>query len=228
MYSTDNGFAPFVVIGLGLIMVCINILRPKKNTPPSKPLTPKEIAKQLGLTLFTERSSAVERKFEFINRMQYGKTKYLSNIMHGTYHRHKIWAFHVRYDTKSIAPGNAPDDYYSFFIIQLPKSFPEMTIYPEGLVSKLYQTVRHNDIDFESHEFSRKFRVRSEHPRLAYSFCNPEMESFLLKHTNLGIELDRNYLCISQNRLVPISQFRQYLDWLVEIRSLMPDYLFTE
>ena len=210
----------FVIVG-GLI--AFEIIRPKRK---NKVLTAEDVAKQLGLKCPTTKPEVIGDEFAFINRMQYGKAKHLSNIMSGRYKSHEVWAFNLRYETYSMTSGNSYDDCYSFFILKLPKAFPEMTIYPESIVSKLYQKTGHNDIDLESHEFSRKFRVRSNDPKFAYGFCNARMEELLLKHPDLGVEIDRNYLCISQNRLVPLNLFEYHLDSLVEMRSLMPEYLF--
>ena len=122
--------------------------------------------------------------------------------------------------------GGIVEDPYSFYTLELPCCFSEVTIYKEGLLSKVIQSTGHNDIDFESHEFSRKFRIRSPDPKFAYDFCNARMNEYLLQNTDLSIEIDRNILCISFDKPLKFEEVEFNLKRLLQIRSLMPDYLF--
>ncbi|MBT8041537.1 MAG: hypothetical protein KJN98_00040, partial [Pontiella sp.] len=94
-----------------------------------------------------------------------------------------------------------------------------------GLISKLKQLSGDNDIDFESHEFSSKFRVRSPNPKFAYDFCNARMIEYLLKNTDLSIEIDHDILCISFGQPLVFEEVERNLERLLKIRSLIPDYL---
>ena len=44
---------------------------------------------------------------------------------------------------------------------------------------KIVQTFGHDDIDFESHEFSKQFVVRCKNKRFAYDFRNALMPDYL-------------------------------------------------
>jgi len=189
------------------------------------PLKGRDVARKLGLKFNpTEQESLVER-YSFINRMRYGKKRHVRNVLSGFYRKQRVTVFELRYEASGI-DKNSPADYYSFYLLELPRAFPETTIYKEGLVSKLYQATGHGDIDFESYEFSRKFRVRGKNARFAYDFCNARMIEYLIGNTDLGIEVDRNVLCISFNRRLRFEEVEHNLDRLLEIRSRMPDYLF--
>lgn len=221
MFEGLAGDVFIIVILLFIIVAAIrDWLRPKKKTR-----TINEVAEALGLTLLTQGGDELLRSFSFINRLQYGKKKRLLHALSGNYHDTHVTVLEMRYETKDIAK-DAPPDTYCFFIARLPSSFPEITIYKEGLISKLYQATGHRDINFESHEFSRKFRVRAEKDRFAYDLCNPRMIEYLLKNMDLSIEIDRDALCISFNKPLDIEKVEYNLQRLIKIRSLIPEYLF--
>jgi hypothetical protein len=104
---------------------------------------------------------------------------------------------------------------------------PELVIGKEGLFSKVAQAFGYDDIDFESHEFSRKFCVRSGDKKFAYDVCNARMIEYLLSNTDLTIEIEGDALALSfGSRLAP-EKIEPNLNRLITIRSLMPDYLFS-
>jgi hypothetical protein len=105
--------------------------------------------------------------------------------------------------------------------------FPELTIGPEGFFSKIAQAVGYDDIDFESHEFSRKFCVRSKDKKFAYDVCNAQMIEYLLTNPDLVIEIERDSLAVSFNRRLAPENIESNLNRLIAVRSLMPDYLFS-
>ena len=116
--------------------------------------------------------------------------------------------------------------HFSFFILALSKSFPEVTIVKEGLFSKIAQAVGYDDIDFESHEFSKRFCVRSSDKKFAYDFCNAQMIDYLLGHPNINVEVDQNSLALGFDSCLKVEEVEEHLQQLIKIRSLIPDYLF--
>lgn len=194
----------------------------------SIPLTGADVALKLGLHYSARITRNIQPKLAFINRLQYGKKHYALHTFSGTFRGYQIAVFDFIYEVEVMngKSGSYVKDPYSFYILYLPRSFDEVTIYKEGLLSKLKQLTVDNDIDFESFEFSRKFRVRSTNPKLAYDFCNARMMEYLLEHKSLSIELDQKVLCISFDRPLKFEEVQQNLISLVQIRKLMPDYLF--
>ena len=106
-------------------------------------------------------------------------------------------------------------------------SFSELIIIPEGIFSKIAQAVGYDDIDFESHEFSRKFCVHSKNKKFAYDVCNARMIEYLLSNTDMSIEIEETALAISFNSRLAPEKIEPNLKRLITIRSLLPDYLFT-
>ena len=109
----------------------------------------------------------------------------------------------------------------------MPRSFPELVIDKEGFFSKVAQALGYDDIDFESHEFSRKFRVRSPNKKFAYDVCNGRMIDYLLSNSDLSIEIEGEVMAISFNSRLSPEYIEPNLNRLITVRSLMPEYLFS-
>jgi hypothetical protein len=189
------------------------------------------LADQLGLQFAPERNYEIANRYTFLDKLRQGSNRYAHNIISGTYQGHTLAAFDYHYETQSTdSKGNRQTNHhhFSFFILTLPTFFPELTIAKEGFFSKIAQAVGFNDIDFESHEFSKKFAVRSKDKKFAYDFCNAQMIDYLLGHPKIQIEVDQNSLALALNRCLKVEELEPHLQQLIQLRSLMPDYLFEE
>jgi hypothetical protein len=187
------------------------------------------LAEQLGLQFCQERNYQMADRFAFLDKLRQGSNRYAHNMISGTYEGHDIFVFDYHYETESTdsdGDRSTTHHHFSFFILTLEKFFPELTIAKESFFSKIAQAVGFDDIDFESHEFSKKFVVRSKDKKLAYDFCNAQMIEYLLGHPNINIEVDQNSLALGFNRCLKVEEIEQHLNQLIKIRSLMPDYLF--
>jgi hypothetical protein len=187
------------------------------------------LAERLGLAFRHERDYQLAKRYAFLDKLDQGSNRYAYNIMSGTCQGQEIAAFDYHYETYSTdskGRRQTHHHHFSFFILTLEKPFPELTIAKEGLLSKIAQAIGYDDIDFESHEFSRRFVVRSKDKKFAYGFCNARMIDYLLGHTDINIEVDHNMLALGFNACLRVEEIEQRLNQLVEIRSLMPSYLF--
>jgi hypothetical protein len=183
------------------------------------------VAARLGLQFAPDKDRELARRYRFLDKLRIGSDRYAFNVLSGRHQENDVILFDFHYRTGS--GKDTQHHYISFFILHLPVFFPELVIGPEGLLSKIAQAVGYDDIDFESHEFSRKFCVRSRDKKFAYDVCNARMIEYLLANTDLSIEIEGNALGISfRSRLAP-ERIEPNLNRLIEIRSLLPDYLFS-
>ena len=119
-------------------------------------------------------------------------------------------------------------------MLDLGQDFPNLTIALEskglGLFARIADAWGFGDIDFESHEFSEKFKVRSKGKKLAYDFCNAQMMEHLLDPPvlHLPIEVDKSALAIGIDRELRMQNVEENLGRLLAIRERMPSYLFTD
>ena len=183
------------------------------------------VATKLGLQFMPGKDRYMAKRYRFLDKLRRGSSRYAFNVLSGSYQGHEVLIFDYHYKTGS--GKNTHHHYLSFFILYLPISFPELIIGPEGIFSKIAQAVGYDDIDFESHEFSRKFCVRSKDKKFAYDVCNARMIEYLLSNTDLSIEIEDKVMAISFSSRLSPERIEPNLNRLITVRSLLPDYLFT-
>ena len=212
-------------IALVVVLVIFGHLAAKKRQEAMLAM-----AARLGLQFDPGKDRGLARQFQFLDKLRVGDNRYAFNILSGNYQSHDVMAFDYHYETHSTdSKGHRQTHhhYFSFFLLQLPVSFPELVIAREGFFSKVAQACGYDDIDFESHEFSQKFCVRSPNKKFAYDVCNARMIEYLLANDDLMIEVEGPALAVSfDNRLSP-EQIERNLNRLIAVRALMPDYLFS-
>jgi Protein of unknown function (DUF3137) len=189
------------------------------------------LATRLGLNFSLDNDYGLAERFEFLDKLAQGSNRYASNVLSGNYRENPVLAFDYHYETYSTdskGTRQTHHHYFSFFILLLPLSFPELKITREGLLSKIAQALGYEDIDFESAEFSRAFCVRSKDRKFAYDVCNPQMMEYLLGNRDLSIEIERQALALAFNTRLSAAEIETNLQRLLEIRLRLPDYLFTK
>ena len=188
------------------------------------------MAARLGLRFDPNKDHGLAKQYQFLDKLRAGDNRYAFNVLSGKYQSHDVMAFDYHYETHSTdSKGHRQTHhhYFSFFLLLMPISFPELTIGREGFFSKVAQSLGYDDIDFESHEFSRKFCVRSRDKKFAYDVCNARMMEYLLANDDLTIEIEGPAMAISFSRRLSPEQIESNLNRLIAVRSLMPDYLFS-
>jgi hypothetical protein len=188
------------------------------------------LAARLGLDFKPDKNHALASRFHFLDRLAQGANRYAFNLLHGRLKSHEVHAFDYHYETYSRdnkGRRSTHHHYFSCFVVTLPASFPELTITSEGIFSKIAQAIGYDDIDFESAEFSRRFCVRSKQKRFAYDVCHPRMMEHLLVNRDLSIEIENDALALLFGRRLDAAGIERNLARLIELRVLLPDYLFT-
>ncbi|MBN1972204.1 MAG: hypothetical protein JW787_01095 [Sedimentisphaerales bacterium] len=219
--------APLIIaafIGLFIVFAYFGYLSNKKRRDAMYAL-----AAKLGLNFNPANDSSIANRYQFLNKLRTGDNRYAFNMLSGKYKDYNVMAFDFHYEetsTNSKGEHETDDYYFSFFLLNFPAAFPELTIGSEGFFAKIGQALGYDDIDFESHEFSRKFCVRSKDKKFAYDICNAKMIEYLLSNQDLTIEIENDALALYFNDTLKPEQIEHNLDRLVTIRSLMPNYLF--
>jgi hypothetical protein len=188
------------------------------------------LAAELGLKFDAKTDRELAKRHNFLDQMAQGGNRYAFNVISGQYQGYPVVLFDYHYQTTSgIGKKKQTNHYYfSFFVLHMTTSFPELTIAEEGFWSKVGQALGHDDIDFESHEFSKRYVVRCDEKRFAYDFCNAQMIEYLLDKQVHGIEVENQCLGLRYESKMPVELIEKRLNHLLKIRSLMPTYLFDD
>ena len=214
---------PLIIVGFVALFIVIGVFGYISSMKRRQAMM--ALATRLGLNFYPGKDRDMARRYRFLDKLRAGRDRYAFNTLSGGYQDHDVTVFDYHYKTGS--GKNTHHHYLSFFLLRLPVLFPEMVIVREGLLSKIGQALGYDDIDFESHEFSRKFCVRSKDKKFAYDVCNALMIEYLLSNDDLSIEIENNILAISFNRRLSPERIEPNLNRLIAVRSLLPDYLFA-
>ena len=187
-----------------------------------------DLGNRLGFGGFTpNRDDGFLTGWNFLSRLNQGDDRFAFNILQGVYHDQPLYIFDHHY---RIGSGKNQQDYYCTRLMLIEKqAFPQTMIGRENLRDKFATAFGiGNEIKFELMEFSRAFAVRSQDKKFAYDVCNPQMMEYLLANRDLQIEINGPVISLAFEPLLPVDQIELNLQRLAQIRSLMPDYLFTQ
>jgi hypothetical protein len=189
-----------------------------------------ELAQRLGLNFSAAEDYGLADRYGFLKQLAQGENRYARNVLSGTYQQNRVLAFDFHYETYTQGKSGRQTHHhwFSFFILTLPAVFPDLTIRRENFLTKVAEVFGYQDIKFESAEFSKTFCVRSPDKKFAYDVCNAKMMEYLLANRDLSVEIENQVLALAFDTCLSVEQIESNLQRLVEIRSRLPEYLFTK
>ena len=187
------------------------------------------LAQRLNLGFAAGENYGIADRFEFLKQLAQGDNRYATNVLSGNYQQNEILAFDYHYETYTQTKNGRQTQHhwFSFFILTLPAFFPDLTIRRENFFTKVAEVFGYDDINFESAEFSKTFCVRSPDKKFAYDVCNAQMIEYLLANRDLSVEIENKVLALAFTTRLSPEQIETNLQRLVEIRTRLPEYLFT-
>ena len=216
----------YVLVGVGVLAAALNQSRGKRQ----RSLDLQALATRLGFEDFAaSRDDAFTRGWSFLERLSHGDDRYAFNLLRGTYHEQKLFVFDYHFQTGS--GKNIKQHDLTMLMLVFKEVFPKVTIEPGGetLLTKMAAAFGlEDDIKFESAEFARTYRVQSKDKRFAYDVCNAQMIEYLLANHGLQIEIQGPVILLAFEPQLPVAQIEFNLQRLIEIRTRLPEYLFTK
>ena len=224
--AISNGLLMLAVFG-GAMIIALLTGAGRLRTREERSYALQELATQLKFDEFNpNRDEDFAMGWGFLNSLNRGENRYAFNILRGKYQEQSLFVFDYHYETGS--DKNKVNHNLTMLMLVVKEVFPQMTIGPESFGDKIATAFGvENDIKFESAEFSRAFCVRSEDKKFAYDVCNAQMIDYLLANRDLHIEIQGPIILLAFSQVVPVGQIEFNLQRLVEIRTLMPNYLFS-
>jgi hypothetical protein len=226
---SDLPIAPLIavlVVGVILAGVIFNFILERRRREALA-----ELALRLNLDFDAGQDDGIPGRFGFLKQLDQGDNRYATNVISGTFQQNEVLAFDYHYETYSTdSKGNRTTNHhwFSFFILTLPASFPDLTIRRENFFTKVAEVFGYQDIKFESAEFSRTFCVRSPDKKFAYDVCNAPMMEYLLANRDLSVEIENEVIALAFTSRLAAEEFEHNLRRLAEIRARLPEYLFSQ
>jgi len=187
------------------------------------------LALRLNLNFAPDNDYGLAERYQFLKKLAQGDNRYAYNVLSGTFQNTDVLVFDYHYQVTTHDKNGSHTTHYrfSFFILTLPAVFPDLTIRRESFFTKIAEVFGYQDIKFESAEFSKTFNVRSPDKKFAYDVCNQKMMEYLLANRDLSVEIENQALALAFDNCLSAEQIEFDLQRLVEIRSRLPDYFFT-
>jgi hypothetical protein len=218
----------FLLVAAGAIVYVLT--RPTVDVEQQRRIALAELAEKLKLDFNPDHDVDLASRLFFLNRLRQGGGQYAFNVVSGEFDGYNVLLFDYHYAGHSENRGRVSIQHYfmSVLVLDTGCDLPELTIFPETLGSKVHTALGKADISFESREFSQKFCVRCENRKFAYDVCHAQMIEYLLANPDLHIEIDGPALALTFEPRLSAADLETNLRRLIEIRSRIPNYLFTK
>lgn len=116
-----------------------------------------------------------------------GHARRVTELLAGTFSGRPAISFRYTYETGS--GKNRSTITHHVLALALPAYLPTVELTPDGLGAKLAKAFGGQDIQFESEDFNRTWRVTARDDRFAHSFVHPRLIERLLQPDARGLSL---------------------------------------
>ncbi|MCE5229528.1 hypothetical protein LLG95_08025 [bacterium] len=188
-------------------------------------------AKLRGLQFDASHYSALDSNWPLFRCLQEGDNRYAYNIAAGDWSGRLLMAFDYHYETHSTDSKGRRQTHHHHFsaaILESPVALKPLLIRPEGFLDKIGEFFGHDDIDFESADFSKKFFVKAEDRKWAYDVLHTRAMEFLLGRPQYMIQFEPRGVIVWKNARWPVAEIMTAVETVQGLLDGMPEYLVQE
>jgi hypothetical protein len=164
-----------------------------------------------------------------------GQDREAFNVLRGKAHDRPMLVFDYQYVTTSTstdANGHTHTERhthaFSVVAINTGAAMPALSVTPEGMISRFFGRLTNSDIELESEEFNRAFRVTCPDRRFASDVLHPRMMELLLQWPELAWRFDADWLLAIRDGSHDIPEIEAKLAALDQILDTIPDFVWKE
>lgn len=176
---------------------------------------------------FSESRREIENAFPLCGCFSRGHNRYGYNFVRGSLGGRTVAAFDYHYETGS---GKNHHTYrFSAVTVDSPVPLEPLTIRREGFFDKVAGFFGHEDINFESADFSREFHVSAPNRRWAYDVLSQRTIEFLLgRDPHWGIQFERGCVVVWADSTMEPAEFEAAISLAVGILDGLPQYVLQQ
>lgn len=157
-----------------------------------------------------------------------GSGRQALHVMRGTHRGRHLVAFEYQY---TVSHGRSSTTHRNTIVaIPIPTQRPYLQVSTEHAGHKLLELFGVRDLQLESEEFNRAFRIKTGSDRFAYDVLHPRMMQWMLADQRARIVPFRfegsDLLCWSGSELDP-RRVIWMADFLVDVAKRVPGYVWT-
>lgn len=184
-----------------------------------------------GLSFRPESNSSMDDRYPHFSCLREGSNRYAYNIMRGGWKNYSVCAFDYHYETSSTdSKGHTKttSHYFSAVVLETGLALKPLSIRGETFFDKIGEFLGFDDIDFESAEFSRRFRVTSPDRRWAFDVLHQEAMEFLLHSPRFSIDFHDGCAIAKNGRVFKPGDFDVALGVLDGLLGRIPQGVLDE
>lgn len=185
-------------------------------------------ARERGWT-YTPRDDALVRRFrgEPFGR---GTGRRATSVLRGQYAGRAAVVFDYRFVTRSSNGQQTTTQTHRFTVValQLPAALPRLELTPENALTRLGGALGLADLELESEDFNRRYRVRSDDRRLAYDVLHPRTIEQLLALPTLNLRLDGADAVLWERGTTSLPEVPARLAVLSQLLDGIPSYVWAD
>ena len=184
------------------------------------------LAAELGFEFYADDPWDLPARYAGMDLFGIGHSHRASNVMAGRVDGRSVLAFDYQYTTGS--GKNSHTYYFQATVFGTPIEAPRLSLRKENLLDTLASWVGHDDLDFESEEFSKRYFVKCEDRKFAYDIFHARLIEYLLACGEApAMEMTGPLLLLHDKQGGP-EQVRRLLAIGGEILRSIPDYVLHE
>jgi len=188
-------------------------------------------ASKNGLSFYESRDYSLDEQYPTFSALTRGANRYAYNHITGRWNEHDFHGFDYHYETYSTdSKGRRQTHHHHFSVLILSSPVPlqQLLIRPEGFFDKVTEFFGHDDIDFESIEFSKRFYVKAPEKRWAYDVLHQRAMEFLLNSPEFTIQFGRDQVIAFRNGKFKGEDYEDAAKVIKGLIDRMPEYVVNQ
>ncbi|GAB3943025.1 hypothetical protein GCM10029976_065010 [Kribbella albertanoniae] len=154
------------------------------------------------------------------------------NVLTGLFNGHQMVAFDYSYQTHTRnGKGQRRTTTHKFgvVVLQLPGALPHLEVTHEGIFGgSVANALGFRDLQFESDQFNRAFRVKADDERYGHAVVTPRMMEVLLAHGEIGWRIEGNSLVGWDSGSHDPTEVLRRLHLLEQVTAQVPPYVWRD
>ncbi len=163
---------------------------------------------------------------------QTGDNWQVKNVLTGAFNGYQMVAFDYSYQTHSTdSKGRRTTTTHKFgvVVLQLPGALPHLEVTHEGIFGgAVANAFGFRDLQFESDQFNRAFRVKADDERFGHAVVTPRMMELLLARGEIGWRVEGNSLVGWDRGAHDPAEVMNRLSLLQQVVEQVPPYVWRD
>lgn len=154
----------------------------------------------------------------------FGKSHRAKHVMTGEHNGRPLVVFEHIWVTGS--GDNRQTHYAMVCALQLRRSFPKLTVGREGVFSSIARKIGVKDIELESDDFNREYKVKCDDRKFAYDVLHPRFMQWMLSTQADMFTISGQYLARASSMRLKEEYVDQQIAYLDAIVDRIPSFVF--